>query len=86
MRLSEYKVGQNKEFIESLRNNAWNCEYGYIKLNIKMASKRFKLELHTGGWSENEEIIEELQKNLFWLFCWQKSERGGHYYFEGDYS
>lgn len=41
-----------------------------------------KLELHTGGWSGNEEIIGALQKNYFWFFYWQKSERGGHYYFK----
>ena len=41
------------------------------------------IELHTGGWSGNEMIIEALQKNLmFWSLCWQKSERGGHYYFD----
>ena len=42
------------------------------------------LELHTGGWSGNEEIIQALMesKSLFWNFFWQKSERGGHYYFE----
>lgn len=41
------------------------------------------LELHTGGWSGNEEIIGALQesRSLFWLFNWQRSERGGHYYF-----
>lgn len=44
-----------------------------------------RLELHTGGWSGNEDIIEELHstnKHMFWLFHWQKSKRGGHYYFK----
>jgi hypothetical protein len=41
-----------------------------------------KLELHTGGWSGNEEIISVLQNSMFWVMYWQKSERGGHYYFE----
>lgn len=40
------------------------------------------LELHTAGWSGNEDIIKALQGSMFWLFYWQKSERGGHYYFE----
>jgi hypothetical protein len=39
------------------------------------------LELHTGGWSGNEDIIEALSKTLFWLLYWQRSERGGHYFF-----
>lgn len=45
------------------------------------------LELHTGGWSGNEDIIEALQKHkLFWMMWWWKTERGGHYYFEIDFS
>ena len=39
-------------------------------------------ELHTAGWSGNEEIIGVLQESFFWFMFWQKSERGGHYYFE----
>jgi len=42
-----------------------------------------KVELHTGGWSGNEDIIGALEGNhTFWLTCWMKSERGGHYWFE----
>ena len=38
--------------------------------------------LSTGGWSGNESLIEALQLNLmFWGCCWEKSERGGHFYF-----
>lgn len=48
----------------------------YIKRNGR------QLELHTGGWSGNEEIISVLQESMFWYLYWQKSERGGHYYFE----
>jgi hypothetical protein len=45
------------------------------------------LELHTGGWSGNEDIIEALQRHkLFWLMWWCKEERGGHYYFEINFS
>lgn len=41
-----------------------------------------KLELHTGGWSGNESLITALQDNaLFWATCWEKSERGGHFWF-----
>jgi hypothetical protein len=39
------------------------------------------LELHTGGWSGNEDIISALEPTLFWMVYWRKSERGGHYYF-----
>jgi len=41
-----------------------------------------KLELHTGGWSGNEDIIEALHRNfLFWSMYWWNSRRGGHYIF-----
>lgn len=41
-----------------------------------------RLELHTGGWSGNEDIVIALKKNyLFWSMFWQKSTRGGHHYF-----
>jgi len=42
------------------------------------------LELHTGGWSGNEELIDSLHKafgGMFWYFYWVKSTRGGHYWF-----
>ena len=40
------------------------------------------LELHTCGWSGNEEIIDALMGTMFWMMCWESSRRGGHYYFE----
>jgi hypothetical protein len=40
------------------------------------------LELHTGGWSGNESIIDTLMGTMFWGACWEKSMRGGHYWFD----
>ena len=45
-----------------------------------------KLELHTGGWSGNEDVIEALQprrpRNVnFWYLSWEWAKRGGHYGF-----
>ena len=47
-----------------------------------------ELELHTGGWSGNEDIADALEhsKSLFCFFCETKWERGGHYYFEVPHS
>jgi len=43
--------------------------------------KIIRLELHTGGWSGHEDMINALQKSSFWICFWEKSIRGGHYYF-----
>ena len=73
---SDKNVKELIDFIYSI----WEfAEEGYFKLSGKRV---LKLELHTGGWSGNEEIVLALQKNLFWFLYWQKSERGGHYYFK----
>ena len=38
---------------------------------------------HTGGWSGNEDVIQAMRQNyLFWAISWEKSTRGGHYYFK----
>lgn len=44
----------------------------------------YKLELHTAGWSGNEDIIEAFRKSkcMFFYMYHTKWERGGHYYFE----
>lgn len=40
-------------------------------------------ELHTIGWSGNEDILNALLQNqMFSLMWYVKWERGGHYYFE----
>ena len=63
-------------YVESLW---WAPDWGF-----KLSGKRIlRLELHTGGWSGNENIIAALRKNwMFWSLCWLKSTRGGHYWFK----
>lgn len=66
------------EYIEDI----WWCpDFGF-----KLSGKRIlNLELNTGGWSGNEDIIIALKKNfLFWSMFWEKSIKGGHYYFRID--
>lgn len=42
----------------------------------------WELDLSTGGWSDNEAVIEALQNNhTFWPHCWVQSRRGGHFWF-----
>ncbi len=41
-----------------------------------------KIELHTLGWSGNEDIIRELKHSSLWIWNWRKTYAGGHYYFD----
>lgn len=51
--------------------------------SFSITGKRvLRFEYHTGGWSGNEDVISALQRNiLFFPMFWEKSTRGGHYYF-----
>jgi hypothetical protein len=59
------------EYVRSL----WHWD-DYIVVNGR------EVAMYTGGWKGNEQIISELGRTFFWLFCWQMSKRGGHYYFK----
>ncbi len=49
----------------------------------RVVADPYKWKLSTGGWSGNEDIIDALKHNtMFWLFCWQLSQRGGYYVFQ----
>ena len=67
--------------INLIEENWQFADVGYFK--FEKNKNKFKLELHTGGWSGNEDIINSLTKNIFWTVYWIKTERGGHYYFKG---
>ncbi len=73
--LTERKVEDLLEIVKE----AWNDIGNFVLIG---KSKK-RLELHTGGWSGNEDIINALRNNrLFFPIYWYKSERGGHYYFK----
>lgn len=44
--------------------------------------RKRSFELHTGGWSGNEEIMEYFEKTQFACFYWQMKRVGGHYFYE----
>lgn len=69
-------------FVDSLLVDGWYC-YGF-KLGRKYRGKR-KLELHTGGWSGNEEIIAAIKSNIMlthFKMRYVMWKVGGHHYFE----
>ena len=63
--------------------------YGYarilksseIKSPDKPEAEEVALELVTGGWSGNEEIIDVLSQTVFWGLHWVCSYRGGSHLF-----
>lgn len=57
----------------------WNEDYETFGIEGKDGI--VTLELTTGGWSDNEEIIDILANKAFWLLWWQESKRGGYYKF-----
>lgn len=70
-------------FVDILREGWWMPDWGYV-LHRKYRGVQ-KLELHTGGWSGNEEIIREILVNPYlthFKMRYVKWYTGGHYYFK----
>lgn len=58
----------------------WDSSYGHVNDQILKGvdGEPFReLTFVTGGWSENEAVINALRENLFWPFTWEFSQRGG---------
>lgn len=68
--------------ITELLEYVWEL-WKYDDRFVLKGKRVLRLYLSTGGWSGNESIIGALQDNfLFWSMCWEKSIRGGHYWFK----
>jgi len=71
------------DFVAILQHGWYFDDWGF-RLHRKYAGKR-KLELHTGGWSGNEEIISAIKSNIYlthFSMQYVKWYTGGHFYFE----
>jgi hypothetical protein len=69
------------DFVEALIDSWYHQAY---KLGRKYKNER-KLELHTLGWSGNEDIIHAVLSNIYITFAHMKYyqwKTGGHYYFK----
>ena len=77
----EVNILNTNNFYEgvSIIEKYWNQNYGTFDIEGKNGT--ITLELTTGGWSENEEIIDIISKTMFWFLWWQESKRGGYYKF-----
>jgi len=67
-----------KGLLEFLKEIWWMPDWGFTLTGRKI----LRLELHTGGWSGNEDIIEALHQTFLWSLYWRGTLRGGHYYFK----
>lgn len=62
------------ELFERLENTG--NHYSYFKKGRKY------VYFSTGGWSENEELVSELKRELVWISLLVRWEVGGHYTFK----
>jgi len=58
-----------------LFKDLYNTNYGSIEEDDNLIS------IHTGGWSENEQLIRVFKKTGWWFKNHQITASGGHYYF-----
>lgn len=65
----------DKQFLEDLEDH-YDTHYGSIDFDED------GMWIHTGGWSENEEIISKIKSSVFWMRHWSLTKRGGHYFFD----
>ncbi len=58
-----------------LFKSLYDTNYGSINENDNL------IDIHTGGWSENELLIEDFKQTGWWHRYHEITARGGHYYF-----
>lgn len=62
-----------------LFKSLYNTDYGDIDEDENLIS------IHTGGWSDNEELIYEFKETGWWFRYHKITATGGHYYFDKDF-
>lgn len=71
------KMTTNFESVLAYIESAWwMSDWGFIR------KRSGKVELHTGGWSDNEVLVQWIKTTMFWMMCWEMTRAGGHYYFQ----
>ena len=70
-----------EDFVDKVIRQGWYySDWGFVFK--RRYNGRRKLELHTAGWSGNEDVIYELRRNITIWRWWKSSFAGGHHYFE----
>jgi hypothetical protein len=93
--IRDYDIVKNpiRPLVEFIENIWWASDWGFklskhkdeyasiSAIGDKPSRKyHYVLELHTGGWSGNEDIIDAMEQNKwFYNFYWHSSRTGGHY-------
>lgn len=72
------------KFVEEVLQEGWWMAPRQFVL-YKQSRWKYKLTLHTGGWSGNEDIISAILSNIYltnFSMNYVMWKVGGHYYFE----
>ena len=80
--IRKYDITKNsvKTIVELIQGEWEYADMGYFKIYTR--KDKVYVQLHTAGWSGNEDIYREFER-IHWIgLFWQKSVRGGHYYYE----
>jgi hypothetical protein len=74
---SEANELANEAFL--LFKTLYDTDYGSIDEDENL------IAIHSGGWSENESLIEEFRETAWWFKYHKITATGGHYYFNTDF-
>jgi hypothetical protein len=75
--------GFERELMSAIKEVWAFGSWGWREEDVEEDGEKYhRYDISTGGWSGNEALILALEANLFWLFYWVQSNRGGHYVFE----
>ena len=79
--IREFDISKPIKELISLIEGEWEfADVGYFSLY--KTKKKVYLQLHTAGWSGNEDLIGAFEKIKWIGIFWVKSTRGGHYWYE----
>lgn len=59
-----------------LFQSLYDTHYGSININENL------VDIHTGGWSDNEALISDFKETFWWNRYHKITLSGGHYYFQ----